>query len=83
MPQIVVFEIPRWAGGGKIGPQRRLGPILEPLQLLEGSWKALGGLLERSWTLLERSWEALGAHFRKQLREPTSGPRPWGGVGEG
>ena len=28
--------------------------------------------MERSWTLLERSWDALGAHFRKQVREDGS-----------
>ena len=55
IPQIVVFEVPRSPGGGKIGPQRRLGPILEPLQLLEGSWSALGSLLAALGSLLEKT----------------------------
>ena len=46
------FEVPERPGGVKIGPQRPLGPILEPLQLLEASWSGLGALLERSWTAL-------------------------------
>ena len=46
------FEVPERPGGVKIGPRRRLGPILEPLQRLEASWSGLGGLLERSWTAL-------------------------------
>ena len=52
IPENHRFGVPGRPGGVKIGPQRRLGPILEPLQLLEASWSGLGGLLERSWTAL-------------------------------
>ena len=54
MPQIVVFEVPRDPGGVNMGPRRPLGPILEPLQLLEGSWSALGGLLAALGGLLDQ-----------------------------
>ena len=53
------FEVPERPGGVKIAPRRRLGPILEPLQLLEASWSGLGGLLERSWTALGPEKSAL------------------------
>ena len=42
------FEVPERPGEVKIGPRRRLGPILEPLQLLERSWSPLGALLDGS-----------------------------------
>ena len=58
------FEVLKGPGGGKISPQRRLGPILEPLQLLEGSWRALGGLLEpfgsEQKLVLNGSWPPQG-----------------------
>ena len=50
MSNSAMFEVPRASGGGKIGPRRSLGRSLDPLELLEASWSALGSLLERSWS---------------------------------
>ena len=52
VPENHQFGVPERPGEVTIDPQRRLGPILEPLHLLEASWSSLGGLLERSWTAL-------------------------------
>ena len=49
MTMFAIFEVLRASGGGTIGPRRPFGRSLEPLELLEASWNALGGLLERSW----------------------------------
>ena len=65
------FEVPERPGEVKIGPRRRLGPILEPLQLLEASCSGLGGLLERSWTALGLEKSAL----ERLLAAPRGIPR--------
>ena len=52
MAIFAIFEVPRASGWGKIGPRRPLGRSSEPLELLETSWSALGGLLEASWSTL-------------------------------
>ena len=57
-----IFEVLRASGGGTIGPRRPFGRSLEPLELLETSWSALGGLLERCWRLpgpKKQSWKRL------------------------
>ena len=54
------FEVPERPGEVKIGPRRRLGPILEPLQLLERSWSPLGALLDGSGSGKKSSCSALG-----------------------
>ena len=69
--KIINFGVPERPGGVKIDPQRRLGPILEPLQLLEASWSGLGGLLERSWTALGLEKSAL----ERLLAAPRGIPR--------
>ena len=57
--------------GVKIGPQRPLGPILEPPQLFEASSNALGGLLGRSWRPPEPKKSAL----ERLLAGPRAIPR--------
>ena len=43
--------------GGVIEPWKPLGgALVAPTWLTDGSWGALGGLLELSWAVLEASW---------------------------
>ena len=71
VPENHNVEVPERPGVVKIGPRRHLGPILEPLQLLEASWSGLGGLLERSWTALGPKESAL----ERLLAAPRGIPR--------
>ena len=73
--KIVIFEALRGPREVKIGPQRPLGPFLERLGLMDASWSALAGLLERSWTALgpkKRSLERLLAAPRGIPREVSA-----------
>ena len=69
--RVMNLEVPERSGGEIIGSQMCLGPILEPLQLLEASWSGLGGLLERSWAALGLEKSAL----ERLLAAPGGIPR--------
>ena len=78
--KISIFGVLGGPGEVKIGPQRPLEPVLEPLQLLEASCTAFGGLLGRSWgpsgppkVLLNGSWP-LQDDFQDRF-QPSWGPK--------
>ena len=64
--------------GVKIGPPRPLGGVLEPLEVWEASWSALGCPLESLGYLLGRSWSRSGpkkTNLERLLAAPRGIPR--------
>ena len=70
-PQIGILEAPRVPGWMKIGPWRGPGRILEPLELLESSWRALGDVLDSS----RRPPEPKRSALERLLASPRRFPR--------
>ena len=68
-----VFEVPGAHFGSKMGSKKESKSGSRRRRLLRASWKPLGSLLDRSWSLLNRSWAALGP-----LLVPLTAPRPPG-----